>query len=203
MAPDLLLERWNACVAATFYPLDDGGLGKCGDETTDEVDMSPTPLSVAVIAAQPVRRHCRAILTRAGEPPTAAREAQLAGAARLLRSYRPSAILLDALTSPLRALLVLPLLKRLSPASSIILIGGESTPIKFVLAALRRGAAGHIAARDLSRDLPRALRTVAAGEPWLSRQLGAAIVAEMRTASCPGSHASAAMAETGAGRARH
>ena len=30
------------------------------------------------------------------------------------------------------------------------------------------------------------VRTVAAGEPWLSRQLGAAIVAEIRHASTPG-----------------
>ena len=162
--------------------------------------MSPTPLSVALIAAQPVRRHCCAILARAGESPTAAREAQIAGAARLLRSYRPSTILLDAVTSPLRALLVLPVLKRLSPASSIILIGGESTPIKFILAALRRGATGHIAAADLSRDLPKAIRTVATGEPWLSRQLGAAIVAELRTMSCHGSHANA-IAQTAQGRA--
>lgn len=167
------------------------------------VDTSLRPLSVAVIAAQPVRRHCRAILTQAGEPPAASRGAQLASAGRLLRTYRPAAILLDALTSPLRALFVLPTLKRLSPASNIILIGGESTPIKFILAALRRGASGHIAARDLSRDLPKALRTVAAGEPWLSRQLGAAIVAEIRTASSPGSHHNAATPDTGQGRARH
>jgi len=149
------------------------------------METTSRPVSVAVIAPQLVRQHCRAILAEAGTPPAASRGAQLAGAARLLRSYRPAAILLDALTSPLRALFVLPTLKRLSPQSSIIVIGGESTPIKFILAALRRGASGHIAAPDLSRDLPKALRTVAAGEPWLSRQLSAAIVAEMRSASSP------------------
>ena len=143
-------------------------------------------VSVAIIAAPPVRRHCRAILTQAGEPAAATRGAELAGAPRLLQSCRPAAILLDTLTSPLRALFVLPRLKQLSPGSSVILIGGESTPIKFILAALRRGASGHIAARDLQRDLPKALRTVAAGEPWLSRQLGAAIVEELRHASSPG-----------------
>lgn len=142
-------------------------------------------VSVAIIAAPPVRRHCCAILTRAGEPPAATRGAELPGARSLLQSCRPAAILLDTLTSPLRALFVLPRLKQLSPASSVILIGGESTSIKFILAALRRGASGHIAARDLERDLPKALRTVAAGEPWLSRQLGAAIIEELRNASSP------------------
>ena len=159
------------------------------DATTDGVNTSLEALSVAVIAAPRVRRHCRAILAQAGQAPAAARGAELSGAARLLQSYRPATILLDALTSPLRALFVLPTLKRLSPASRIVLIGAESTPVKFILAALRRGAAGHIAARDLSRDLPKALRTVATGEPWLSRQLGAAIVAEIRSASNPRSHA--------------
>jgi DNA-binding NarL/FixJ family response regulator len=147
------------------------------------VDTRLPSVSVAIIAAPPVRRHCRAILTRAGEAPAATRGTELPGARRLLQSCRPAAILLDTLTSPLRALFVLPTLKELSPASSVILIGGESTPIKFIVAALRRGASGLIAARDLERDLPKALRTVAAGEPWLSRQLGAAIVEELRNAS--------------------
>ena len=154
--------------------------------------MSAQPVSVAVIAPPPVLRHCHTILAEAGTPPGASRGAQLASAARLLRSYRPAAILLDALTSPLRALFVLPTLKQLSPDSSIILIGGDSTPIKFIVAALRRGACGHIAARDLSHDLPKALRTVAAGEPWLSRQIGEAIVAEMRATPRPRPRATSA-----------
>lgn len=130
-----------------------------------------------------MRQHCRTILTRAGEPPVAPRSAQLTSAGRLLRSYRPAAIVVDAVASPLRALFALRTLKRLSPCSHIILVGAQRTPIAFILAALRRGASGHIAARDLSRDLPKAVRTVAAGEPWLPRQLGAVIVAEIRNAS--------------------
>lgn len=166
------------------------------------METSLRAVSVALIAAEPVRRHCRAILAQTGEPP-ACREAELSGAARLLQSYRPSVILLDALTSPLRGLFVLPTLKRLSPSASIVLVGGDSTPVKFILAALRRGASGHIAARDLSRDLAKALRTVAAGEPWLSRRLGAALVAELRHASGAEAHDSnAATPATGQGRAR-
>ena len=145
----------------------------------------PRPFTIALIAPQPMRHHCRTILTRAGEPPVAARSAPLTSAKRLVQSYRPAAIVLDAVASPLRALFVLRTLKRLSPCSHILLIGAQRTPIAFIVAALRRGASGHIAVRDLSRDLPKALRTVAAGEPWLSRQLGAVIVAEIRKASSP------------------
>jgi DNA-binding NarL/FixJ family response regulator len=143
---------------------------------------SPAP-SVAVIAARHVQQDCRAILLRADERPSVLRSAQLANARRLLRGYRPTAILLDAVTSPLEALFLLPTIKRLSPASHVILIGGRSTSTEFLLEALRRGACGHVAARDLARYLSKAVLAVATGDPWLSRRLGAAILADLRTRS--------------------
>jgi DNA-binding NarL/FixJ family response regulator len=139
--------------------------------------------SVAVIATRKVQHDCHAILMRAGERPPVFRSARLESAGRLLRSYRPSAILLDAVTSPLGALFLLPTIKRLSPASHVLLIGGTSTSTEFVLEALRRGAHGHLARRHLARYLSKAVRAVATGEPWLSRRLGAAIVADMRARS--------------------
>jgi len=143
---------------------------------------SPAP-SVAVIAARNVQQDCRAILLRADERPSVLRGAQLANATRLLRGYRPSAILLDAVTAPLEALFLLPTIKGLSPASHVILIGGKSTSTEFLLEALRRGACGHVAARHLARYLSKAVLAVATGDPWLSRRLGAAIVADLRTRS--------------------
>jgi len=41
------------------------------------------------------------------------------------------------------------------------------------------GAWGHLAERHLSRDLSKAVRMVAARQPWLPRRLSAAIVAEL------------------------
>jgi DNA-binding NarL/FixJ family response regulator len=101
----------------------------------------------------------------------------------LLRAYRPSAILLDAVTSPLAALFLLPMIKRLSPASHVILIGSRSTSTEFLLEAVRRGACGYVTARHLARYLSKAVMAVTTGDPWLSRRLGAAIVADLRTRS--------------------
>jgi DNA-binding NarL/FixJ family response regulator len=141
--------------------------------------------SVAVIAARKVQQDCHAILMRAARRPPVLRSAQLANAGRLLHAYRPSAILLDAVTSPLEALFLLPTIKRLSPASHVILIGGKSTSTEFLLEAVRRGACGHLAARHLARYLSKAVLAVATGDPWLSRRLAAAIVADLRARSGP------------------
>jgi len=93
--------------------------------------------------------------------------------------------MLDAVTSPLEALLLLPAIKHLSPASSIILIGARPTSTAFLLEALRRGACGHVAAADLARCLPKALHSVTAGEAWLPRRLTAAVVADLRATASP------------------
>lgn len=85
----------------------------------------------------------------------------------------------------MRALSMLPIIKRVSPASRLILIGGRGTSIDMLLEAVRRGAYGHISEEDLARDLPKAIHTVAGGEAWLPRHLGAAIVAELRGVSSP------------------
>jgi DNA-binding NarL/FixJ family response regulator len=108
-----------------------------------------------------------------------------ANAASLLRRYRPGTILLDAAPSPVQALALLPTIRRLSRASKVILIGASSTPTAFLLEALRRGACGHLASRDLRRWLATAVSTVARGEAWVSRHLASAIVAEMRRQLAP------------------
>jgi DNA-binding NarL/FixJ family response regulator len=119
-----------------------------------------------------------------GRPPVL-RSAELANARRLLHAFRPSAIVLDAVTSPLEALFLLPTIRQLSPASHVILIGGKSTSTEFVLEAVRRGARGHLAVRHLARYLSKAVLTVASGDPWLSRRLAPAIVADLRARSHP------------------
>lgn len=91
-------------------------------------------------------------------------------------------LLLDAAASPLRALSVLPMIKRLSPATRVILMGRSGTRTEVLLEGVRRGASGYLGADDLARDLPKAVDAVMRGEPWLPRRLGAAIVAELRAA---------------------
>jgi DNA-binding NarL/FixJ family response regulator len=140
----------------------------------------PQPLSLAVIGSRRLWQQCEAILDGAGVR-GGARTAPLGGAARLLRRYRPAAILLDAVSAPLEALFLLPAIKRLSPASRIVLIGAKPAWTDFILEGLRRGACGHVAVSDLPRYLPRALERVADGQPWVSRRLAAPMVAAVRS----------------------
>ena len=133
-------------------------------------------VSIVVVADAPLRRRCQAILAAQN---IATRGASLAGAHRLLRRFRPSVLLLDAARSPRRALGALPALKRLSPNAGVLLLGRRPASSALLLAAARRGAWGHLAERDLSRDLSKAVRMVADRQSWLPRRLSAAIVAEL------------------------
>jgi DNA-binding NarL/FixJ family response regulator len=139
-------------------------------------------LSVAVIATDELQQRCQTILARARSVRVLSRGVDLAGASRLVRRHRPNVLLLDAVEFPVQALGLLPTLRRLSPTTGVILLSKDRTPTAVVLEGLRRGAWGHLTERDLSRCLPKAVRTVAAREPWLPRRLGAVIVAELRAA---------------------
>jgi DNA-binding NarL/FixJ family response regulator len=143
---------------------------------SDAPKTSEANLSIVVVAGAALRLRCQTIL--AGQR-IASRGASLAGARRVLRRYRPRVLLLDAARSPRRALGALPTLKRLSPDTGVVLLGRRRASTTLLLEAVRRGAWGHLAERDLSRDLPKAVRMVAARQPWLPRRLSAAIVAEL------------------------
>ncbi len=141
----------------------------------DTPKTSDANLSIVVLADAALRLRCQTILAEQRIP---SRGASLTGAHRVLRRHRPSVLLLDA-ARPRRALGVLPALKRLSPGTGVVLLGRRRASTALLLEAVRRGAWGHLAERDLSRDLPKAVRMVAARQSWLPRRLSAAIVAEL------------------------
>ena len=142
----------------------------------DTPKTSDANLSIVVLADAALRLRCQTILAEQRIP---SRGASLTGAHRVLRRHRPSVLLLDAVRSPRRALGILPALKRLSPGTGVVLLGRRRPSTALLLEAVRRGAWGHLAERDLSRDLPKAVRMVAARQSWLPRRLSAAIVAEL------------------------
>jgi len=142
----------------------------------DTPKTSEANLSIVVVADAALRLRCQTILA---EQHIASRGTSLAGAHRVLRRYRPRVLLLDAARSPRRAFGALPALKRLSPDTGVVLLGRRRASTTLLLQAVRRGAWGHLAERDLSRDLPKAVRMVAARQSWLPRRLSAAIVAEL------------------------
>ena len=152
---------WHQCYAVT---------------RADASKTSQANLSIVIVAGAALRLRCQTILA---EQRIASRGASLAGAHRLLRRYRPNVLLLDAACSPCHTLATLPALKHLSPHTGIVLLGRRSASTSLLLEAVRCGAWGHLAERDLSRDLVKAVRTVAARQPWLPRRLSAAIIAEL------------------------
>ena len=152
---------WHQCYAVT----------RADAPTTSQANPS-----IVIVADAALRLRCQTILA---EQRIATRGASLAGARRLLRRYRPSVLLLDAVCSPRRTLAALSAQKHLSPDTGIVLLGRRRASTTLLLQAVRRGAWGHLAERDLSRDLPKAVRMVAARQSWLPRRLSAAIVAEL------------------------
>jgi len=142
----------------------------------DTPKTSEANLSIVVVADAALRLRCQTILA---EQRMASRGTSLAGAHRVLRRYRPRVLLLDAARSPRRAFGALRALKRLSPDTGVVVLGRRRASTTLLLQAVRRGAWGHLAERDLSRDLPKAVRMVAARQSWLPRRLSAAIVAEL------------------------
>src|SRR5207245_8201605 len=142
----------------------------------DAPKTSQVNLSIVIAAGAVLRLRCQTILA---EQHIASRGVSLAGAHRLLRRYRPSVLLLDATCSPRHTLRTLPVLKHLSPDTGVVLLGHRRASTGLLLEAARCGAWGHLAERDLSRDLAKAVRMVAAGQPWLPRRLSAPIVAEL------------------------
>ena len=142
----------------------------------DTPKTSEANLSIVVVADAALRLRCQTILA---EQRMASRGTSLAGAHRVLRRYRPRVLLLDAARSPRRAFGALPALKRLSPDTGVVVLGRRRASTTLLLQAVRRGAWGHLAERDLSRDLPKAVRMVAARQSWLPRRLSAAIIAEL------------------------
>ena len=137
---------------------------------------SQANLSIVIVADAALRLRCQTILAKQR---IASRGASLAGARRLLRRYRPSVLLLDVASSPRHTLAALSALKQLSPDTSVVLLGRRRASTSLLLEAVRWGAWGHLAERDLSRDLAKAVRMVAARQPWLPRRLSAPIVAEL------------------------
>jgi DNA-binding NarL/FixJ family response regulator len=146
------------------------------------VQTKLTTLSIAVLAADRLRRRCHTILARERGLRVVSHDAPLTSAPEALRRHRPDVVLLDAVTSPLEALAVLPALRRLHPTTGVIVVGRNGTPAGVILEALRRGACGHLSERDLPGFLSKAVRTVATQEAWIPRALGAAIVAELHAA---------------------
>jgi len=113
----------------------------------------------------------------------ASRGTSLAGAHRVLRRYR-RACCCSMPRAPRRASGHCRA-EALSPDTGVVVLGPGAHRPKRCFCTPCVGARGAPAERDLSRDLPKAVRMVAARQSWLPRRLSAAIVAESSSAATP------------------
>ncbi len=92
--------------------------------------------------------------------------AETLGAARLA----PRILLLDSKLAMGRGFVLLPIFRRSSPDTKVIVLTGHSSGAA-LLEALSHGAHGYLNRRLLRAFLPKAVRKVDQGEPWVSRKM--------------------------------
>ncbi|HEU5250898.1 MAG TPA: response regulator [Thermoanaerobaculia bacterium] len=106
--------------------------------------------------------------------------AEAATAAETLDAARlaPRILLLDARLARGRGLVLLPIFRRSSPETKIIVLTGQSTTAA-LLETLSSGAHGYLNRKLLRAFLPKAVRKVDQGEPWVSRRLLPRIIEDL------------------------
>ena len=96
----------------------------------------------------------------------AANTAETLGAAR----FAPQILLVDSRLAMGRGLPLLPIIRRSSPETKVIVLTGQSS-VAALLDALAQGAVGYLNRRRLRAFLPKAVRKVADGEAWVPRSV--------------------------------
>src|SRR5262245_10105100 len=88
---------------------------------------------------------------------------------------KPSVLLLDASLFEGDAASVLPLIRRTSPRTRVLLLTDHARPAR-TLETLAHGARGYLEKATLETYLPRAVRVVGAGQAWVPRRMVARIM---------------------------
>jgi len=114
--------------------------------------------------------------------------AETATAAETLEAARlsPRVLLVDSKLAMGKGFVLLPIFRRNSPETRVIVLTGQSSGAA-LLDALAHGASGYLNRRLLRAFLPKAVRKVDAGEPWVPRKMMPRIIeCLMRLAAAPG-----------------
>lgn len=128
--------------------------------------------TITVVVADEEKER-RAVCLRLLAPEKGIRVVAEAGtAAETLDAARlaPRILLLDARLAKGRGLLLLPIFRRSSPGTKVIVMTGQSSGAA-LLEALASGAHGYLNRKLLRAFLPKAVRKVDQGEPWVSRKM--------------------------------
>jgi DNA-binding NarL/FixJ family response regulator len=157
-----------------------------GGRLPGSLATDPSPITVVVADEEEGRREaCLRVLAT----DTGIRVVAQAGSAReTLRSARlvPRILLVDAGLALREGSALLPTFHQRSPATRVIVLAGRTFG-DLLLPALALGAQGYLNRRLLRVYLPKAVRTVDSGEPWVSRRLLPRIIDTlMRLGATPG-----------------
>jgi DNA-binding NarL/FixJ family response regulator len=95
---------------------------------------------------------------------------------------KPRILLLDLALSGSRRHALVPVIRRQSPGTKVILLT-ERASERRILDALAQGAPGYLDKRSVQALLPKAVRVVAAGEAWVPRRMISKIVDRLATLS--------------------
>jgi DNA-binding NarL/FixJ family response regulator len=137
-----------------------------------------TPMSQITVVVADEEKERRAACLRLLEPEPGIRVvAEAANTAETLGSaqFAPRILLLDAKLAMGRGLPLLPILRRNSPETRVIVLTGQSSKAA-LLDAISHGALGYLNRRRLRAFLTKAVRKVADGEAWVPRSVLPSII---------------------------
>lgn len=106
--------------------------------------------------------------------------AETLGTARLA----PRILLVDSRLAMGKGLVLLPIFRRSSPDTKVIVLTGHSSTAA-LLDTLAQGAHGYLNRRSLRAFLPKAVRKVDQGEPWVSRKMLPRIIENLARLATP------------------
>ncbi|HEY6066950.1 MAG TPA: response regulator [Thermoanaerobaculia bacterium] len=128
--------------------------------------------SITVVVADPEKERRAACLRRLAPESGIRVVAETGTAAETLGAARhvPRILLIDSSLAQGRGLVLLRLFRRNSPDTKIIVLTGHTSRAA-LLEAIAHGAHGCLNRRQIRAFLPKAVRKVDQGEPWVSRRM--------------------------------
>lgn len=124
-----------------------------------------------------VRRGLRSLLEAEHEFDIVAEAGDVEAARRYVHGHHPEVLVLDLHMPGGSALDAIAEIRRQSPETQIVVLTMESQPA-YARAALGAGALGYVVKDAADEELVEAVRSAAAGEPYLNPRLGARVAAE-------------------------
>lgn len=128
--------------------------------------------SITVVVADPEKERRAAYLRRLSPEPGIRVVAEASTAAETLGTarYAPRILLVDSSLAQGPGMALLHLFRRSSPNTRIIVLTGHTSRAA-LLDAIAHGAHGCLNRRQIRAFLPKAVRKVDQGEPWVSRKM--------------------------------